>query len=547
MDSLIDPLEPRRLFVFVPTGASTINGDDFQSVDRIVALPGGGYVAAGMFSRSTQFTRGVTRSTEEDNTDVFLQLINGNARATLTIGSSEENALEFEDDRVDFAALPRRATTDGFPQGVSAAARGADEYITQLKLGPDGKLYVAIAFRQDISLDTQSSTARTLSHTNDFEDDYYDSAILRYNISGNTFALEDVKQISGPFNDVIQDFTFDTTGNLIVSGSFERQTDFDPSNKSRVIDPLGRGDAFVAKFGKSGRLQWVSQLGGDSDSRGEIEAAYSVTAGENDSMYVGGTVAGDAEFRVNGGRAREDVVESEGGTDAFTMRLDTNGGLDWVRAQGGDDFDGVRAVTPAPDGGVWNVGYFEEEADLDPSANQQFFRANDRDDNGDTPTDAFFTRFDEDGNVVFVKPLSGDGYELIASAQTSSDGGLIIAGSFSGKLDADPSKRVRLLSTPESDVDDDANQNDRDFAYAGFVARYSTQAKLRGTQQITADNGQDVFIVGAQRAADGSIALAGRYRGGFTVGSVHVRTNTDFDEYREDGFSMLVDDALTSV
>jgi hypothetical protein len=540
----MDPLEPRRLFVFVPTGASTINGDDFQSIDRIVALPGGGYVAAGMFSEATGFTRGVTRSTQEDNTDIFLQLVNGNARATLTLGSPEENKLKFADDRVDFAALPRRATDDGFPMGVSAGVRRADEYVTQLKLGPDGKLYVAIAFRQDISLDTQSSTARTLSHTNEFESDFFDSAILRYNIGGGTFALEDVKQIAGPFNDVIQDFTFDTTGNLIVAGSFERQTDFDPSKKSRVIDPLGRGDAFVAKFGKSGKLQWVSQLGGDSDVQSEIESAYSVTAGENDSIYVGGTFAGDAEFRVNGTGRLEDVVESDDATDGFTMRLDTNGSLDWVRAQGGRDYDGVRAVTPAPDGGVWNVGYFEEEADLDPSSNEQIFRANDSDDNGDTPTDGFFTRFDEDGNVVFVKPLSGDGYELIANAQTSSDGGLIIAGSFSGKLDADPSKRVRLLSTPESD-NDDLNQNNRDFAYAGFLATYSPQAKLRSTQQITGDSGQDVFILGAQRAADGSIALAGRYRGGFTVGSVHVRTNTDFDDYREDGFSLILDDALS--
>jgi hypothetical protein len=540
----MDPLEPRRLFVFVPTGASTINGDDFQSVDRIVALPSGGYVAAGMFSQSTEFTRGVTRSTKEKNTDVFLQFVDGNSRTTLTLGSSDKNKLKFADDRVDFAALPRRVTDVDFALGVSASIRQADEYISQVKLGPDGKLYVAIVFRKNISLDTQSSTGKTLAVPDEFEDDYFDSAILRYNIGGGTFALEDVKQITGPFNDVIEDFTFDTTGNLIVAGSFERGADFDPSKKQRVIEPNGRGDAFVAKYGRSGKLQWVSQLGGDADHTNEIEAAFSVAAGPNDTIYVGGTVAGDAEFRINSGSAREDVVESDDATDGFTMKLDTNGGLEWVRSQGGDDFDGVRAVTPAPDGGVWNVGYFSDDADLDPSANVQIFSANDRDDHSDTPTDGFFTRFDKDGNVLFVKPLSGDGYELIANAQTSSDGGLIIAGSFSGHLDADPSKRVRMLTTPDSD-NDDLNQNDRDFAYAGFLLTYSPEAKLRKVQQITGDSGQDVFILGAQQAADGSIALAGRYRGGFSVGSVHVRTNTDFHDYREDGFSLIVDDALS--
>lgn len=542
----MDSLESRRLLAFVPSGASTVTGTEFQSVDKIVTLPGGGYVAAGEFSDDTTFTSGNDR-TSLGETDVFIQYVNGSQHQTLTLGTDNGKKLKFYDDRVDFISLPRRVDDETTPFGVSSIARRGDEYVSQMKLGPDGKLYVAMIFKRELLLDTTNPKSKTLQPDDQFEGKFYDSAILRYSISGGKLTLERTTQIGGPFNDVIEDFAFDTTGNLLVTGTFERQCDFDPTSGRAVYDPEGRSDAFVAKYGRSGKLQWVSSFGSDVDTRTEIEASFGVVAGASDSLYIGGVFAGDARFNHNGSHSRKTIAEADDDTDGFTMRLDSNGKLSWVRTQGGGSFDGIRAITAAPDGGVYNVGYFEDDADLDPTSHEQIFDANDNGDhNRDTPTDLFFTRFDSAGNVVTLKSLSGEGYELVASATTNAAGDLVIAGSFSGPFDVDPSRRVRLLTTPDSD-NKDRNENDRKHAYAGFVAVYSGGLKLSSVQQITGLEGQDVFINGASMSSTGQLAIAGRYRGGFTVAGTTVRTNTDFDDYREDGFALVFNAGLNAI
>ncbi len=540
----LESLESRRLLAFVASGVSTVGGDEYQSVDAMIPVSGG-YVSAGTFTAGTDFGNGVSPA-PRGYSDLFLTLVKGSKTSLYTIGggSGSDGKIKVKDNRAEFAALPTRVSEE-YPFGVSSSPRRADEYIRAMKIGPDGKLYVVVVFKKDISLNTQNPRALTLSVDDSY--DLYDSAILRYSV-GSKLTFESAFMITGPFNDIVNDIDFDSAGNLVLAGSFERRCDFDPGSGTKLFEPDGRGDAFVAKYTRRGELIFVSQFGGDSARPSEIDAANGVVVDSNDNIYVGGTFASDADFDPRAGKANRFILKSSDSTDAFTMKLNADGTLAWARAQGGKKSDGVRDVTLAPNGGVYSVGYFEDEADLDSSDARQIFQARDEK-GGSTPyaTDLFLNRFDADGNQQWVKPIAGDGFELIANANTDASGNLVLAGSFFGSADFDGSKRVQRLTSPASSLDD-GNQKDRDNAYSGFIAKYSPTSKLLDATQIDGRREQDLFLNGASLDGTGNVYIGGRYRLGLAIPntSVSIGTTTDNDR-REDAYALIFNAGLEPI
>lgn len=540
---LLESLDVRRLLAFVGGGISTVTGNEYQSVDAIVGIEDG-YIAAGTFGHGSDFGRGF-KPTPLGSTDLFIALNRASGTSYYTIGGGEDEddgEIDTDDGRAQFAASPLRTSEDYF-RGVSTAAREADEYITALKIGPDGKLYAVIVYRNQISLNTQNKRGYKLSANDEY--DLYDSAIVRYSI-GSKLAFESAFTITGPFNEIVNDIDFDSAGNLIVAGSFERQADFDPSEKKKIFDPLGRSDAFVAKYKPSGELVYMSQFGGDSARLNEPEAIYGIVVDANDNIYAGGVFAEKADFDPRPGKKNRHFVEAQDATDGFTLKLAGNGTLLWVRTQGGDEFDGIRDVALAPNGGVYSVGYFEDEADVDPTSGKQIFVARGEDDHRAYATDLFTNRFDANGNLIWVKQLAGDGYELIASITSDASGNYILSGSFFGTADFDPSRRQRNLTTPEADIDD-INQRDREHNYSGFVAKYSANAKLIDVKQIDGIEEEDVLLNAASLDASGNLFVGGRFKVGFKVDSIIVQTadkpRKDKD-LLEDAFSFVFDSSF---
>ena len=353
----MDSLETRRLFAFTASPPASITGVGYQSVDKIVTLPNDGYIVAGTFSTNTSgISSPLLKGDDESN--LFFRLVTNTRTSTQTLGSDGGGKLKFKDDRADFASLPRRVDDVNVPLGVSSAARRADQYVTQMKIGPDGKLYVSVVFKQDLSLNAQNPRARVLHPDDSFEKNFYDSAILRYNISSGKFVLDNIQQIGGPFNDVIQDFAFDASNNIFITGSFERGCDFDTSRRVAIYNPSGRGDAFVVKYDAvSGKLRFF--LAVRQRRRPAISGSTRATRSRSDqtTAFISAAPSPARLTSASTERSRiKKLIKADDETDGFTMRLNKNGSLNWVRAQGGGDFDGIRAVTTTTDGGVYSVG-----------------------------------------------------------------------------------------------------------------------------------------------------------------------------------------------
>ncbi len=147
----------------------------------------------------------------------------------------------------------------------------------------------------------------------------------------------------------------DGSGNAYVAGYFAGLVNFDPTSalaSGRVA--IGPSDISVAKYSATGAFQWVYSIGGtDSDT------PFDIKLGSGGGVYVAGTVSAGA---LCNGR----VVPNAGGHDILLLRLSAAGTCDWALGIGSSGEDEAHAVLVEPSGDVVLTGFFTGTVDFDP-------------------------------------------------------------------------------------------------------------------------------------------------------------------------------------
>ena len=219
----------------------------------------------------------------------------------------------------------------------------------------------------------------------------YDAFIMKLNSSGT---LQWVKQLGGTTtaiggnnsgDDSCSSVALDDSGNIYCAG-----------NTAGALGEANGGDydAFIMKLNSSGTLQWVKQLGGTTTAIGGNnsgdDACDSVAVDDSENVYCAGYTRG-ALGETNGGG---------GNYDAFILKLDSSGTLQWVTQLGGtttaiggnnSEDDYCNSVAVDDSGNVYCAGYTEGalgEA------------------NGGSG-DAFIIKLNSSGTLQWVKQLGG--------------------------------------------------------------------------------------------------------------------------------------------
>lgn len=314
--------------------------------------------------------------------------------------------------------------------------------------------------------------------------------------------LEWVKQLGGTGTDEGYSIAVDAAGNVYTTGGFTGTADFDPGMAPHNLTSAGGLDIFVSKLDASGNFLWVKQLGGAGGglvNHGDKGNAIALDASGN--IYITGWFSGTADF--DPGPDAFDLTAA-GDQDIFVSKLDASGNFVWAKRMGGEYRDIGHSIVVDTEGHVYITGEFRGTADfgthtLTPPPGGSW--------------DAFISKLDASGNVVWVKQLRGSDYDTGNSIAVDGSGNVYTTGYFYQTADFDPSETPFNLTT--------AGGQDIFVSKLDASGNFVWAKRMGGTghdggSSIVADAGGNVYVTGyfretADFGAVNLTAVGGRY------------------------------------
>ena len=278
----------------------------------------------------------------------------------------------------------------------------------------------------------------------------------------------------------------DNEGNSYSTGYFSTTAGI--NDESLTVQ--GLTDIFVSKVLPNGFTEWSVSFGGSQSDRG-----LGITVDNSGNILVCGFYTGTVNF------GNDVSLTSNGGQDAFVLKLDETGIPQWAKGIGSSgNSDRANAVAVDSLGNVFVTGQFSGDASFG------VFDLN----AADGTIDAFILKCDSNGNDQWIKQGTGESLERGMALATDNQGDIYVTGQFSGDLTFDNFYGNNVLN-------------------AVFLVKFSAEGEEEwirsagGTQEaiaygITSD-GESVFLTGDFGS---SISILG---GGFpqTINSGYAR------------------------
>lgn len=290
--------------------------------------------------------------------------------------------------------------------------------------------------------------------------------------------FEWVSQIGGTGSELVKSITTDNEGNVYTTGSFQNTVDFDPGEGSLNFTAVGWSDIFIQKLDTNGNLMWAKHYGAPGTNLGT-----GIITDALGNVYATGQFENTVTFDPDNPTS---TLTSFGMADIFLLKLDAAGNFLWVKQMSGTNYDANNAITLDPEGNIYTTGHFSGTADFDPSSeivNLTAIRNN----------DVFVQKFDNNGNLLWVKQMGGRGFEYGISIKTDASGNVYTAGYFQNTVDFDPgSGVVDLTSNGKFDVFVQKLDPSGEFLWAKQVGGTGDDR----VHQMTIDNNANIYLTG---------------------------------------------------
>jgi hypothetical protein len=168
----------------------------------------------------------------------------------------------------------------------------------------------------------------------------------------------------------------------------------------------GSSDGFVARYGSSGTLHWLTQFG-SADS----ETVNAIATDADHFVYAAGWTTGTLPGSP---------VINFGGEDAFLIKLDENGAVVWTRQLGGVADDYIHGIAIDQNGDIFVVGRTTGLL-IGASAGDE---------------DYFLGRYDRDGNLLMLIQNGTSGEDRGIAVAVGPSGNAYVLGQTDGVLGA---------------------------------------------------------------------------------------------------------------
>ena len=194
-----------------------------------------------------------------------------------------------------------------------------------------------VAWPSHVELDNQNPDANHSSHT----------------IQPSSFAWDWTQKVGGGAgNEIVADIVTDSSGNTIITGTFENTVTIGQT----TLSSAGNEDIFVAKMNMTGVWLWAISAGGLG-----VDESNSVALDSSGNVYITGKHQATAYF------GSDSLTASGNADDLFVAKISYNGIWQWVsgansHSSGTDDVG--RSIVVDSNGNAYITGYFERDIDF---------------------------------------------------------------------------------------------------------------------------------------------------------------------------------------
>ncbi len=160
----------------------------------------------------------------------------------------------------------------------------------------------------------------------------YDCWIIKISNTGNIVWK---KSLGGSGYDYLQTVIQTPDGGFLCIGNSNSQN-------GDITSPHGQIDYFVVKLSGSGIIEWKNNYGGSSNDWG-MSACLT-----NDGAYIIGGYSESSD---------QNITNNIGDIDFWILKIDTDGNILWDKSYGGLQYDFLNSIIKTQDGGFAICGY----------------------------------------------------------------------------------------------------------------------------------------------------------------------------------------------
>jgi len=309
---------------------------------------------------------------------------------------------------------------------------GGDSYDNGYSVACDtsGNVYSLGSFQDTVDFDPGSATVEITSQG---ETDIF---LTKFDVLGNFLWVKTFGSADTEFGLSI---ALDNADNILITGYFETDLDFDPNAGVEILTSNGNNDAFVVKLDNNGNYLWANNFGSGARDTG-IDLAIDPSG----NILVIGYFNNTADFDPGPGTAN---LTSFGDEDIFIVKLSTNGDYIWAKQLGGNREDFPKAITVDAAGNIYSTGnYINSAPDFDPGPGIFLLES------AGTIDKMFISKLDAGGNFVWAKQASGTHFNVGNDIAVSPSNDVLVTGYFYATQDFDPGPGIFELTANFSDT-----------------------------------------------------------------------------------------------
>ena len=320
--------------------------------------------------------------------------------------------------------------------------------------------------------------------------------MIEFGLNGEVLDAHGIDIIGSTVNFKVFGLEIDADDNIYLCGAFDGKADFDFGVGNSNWEAQMSMDAYVVKLNGNYELQWQKRFGDlDQGQAPGWDYADDLKVASNGDVFVAGEFVWTCDFDPddNPGTFVYTADLSSQSPDAFIMKYDSSGVLQWVKAIGEDS----TVNNYNKDLSIWHMdlagdklyvtGVITGAADFDPGPGVAFRVTN----LGGSAM--FMGRYDTAGNyetVFLIDDLDPNpfalSYEEPAGIEVLPNGQVITGGFFQKIVDFDPEPGTYLL-------DCDSTGGNYYFDKDLFIASYNLNPSPNGIEENLSEGAIRVF------------------------------------------------------